>query len=107
MKQGKELKMFSGNNSSARCALLGAMVLFCATVSAAPVETNTLSSSDIAALTNNTEFADILNGGDYTIYNRTTTSNGTEKQLYVIKAVVYEVGILTEIDENSTESSES
>lgn len=71
-------------------------------------ESNKLSASDIATLTNSTGLADIIaNGGDFTVYNQTTNSNGTEKQLYVIKAVVYEVGILTEIDDNSTESNES
>lgn len=95
------------NQLSVPCVFVGIIVgLFCCTYSA-PVETNTLSSADIAALTNNTEFADILNGGDFTVYNQTTTSNGTEKQLYVIKAVVYEVGILTEVDENATDISES
>lgn len=89
-------------------ALFCVMGLMCGMAMAAPVESNTLSPADIAALTNNTQFADILNGrGDITIYNQTTTGNGTEKQLYVIKAVVYEVGILTEVDENSTESQES
>jgi len=34
--------------------------------------------------------------------NSNATSNGTQKDLYVIKAVVYEIGILTEVDENST-----
>lgn len=94
------------NKSSVLCTLIAGAVLFCC-CTAAPVETNTLSSADIAALTNNTDFADILSGGDFTIYNETTSSNGTEKQLYVIKAVVYEIGILTEVDGNSTESNES
>lgn len=31
------------------------------------------------------------------------TANATRKDLYVIKAVVYEIGILTEVDENSTD----
>lgn len=76
--------------------------------SPAPAESNKLSASDIASLTNSTGLADIIaNGGDFTVYNQTTNSNGTEKQLYVIKAVVYEVGILTETDDNSTESNES
>lgn len=92
---------------SALAGITGLLLCTLAITWAAPVETNTLSPDDIAALTNNTEFADILNGGDITVYNRTTTGNGTEKQLYVIKAVVYEVGILTEIDDNSTESDES
>lgn len=95
------------NKFSVLCALFGTLALLFCTISAAPVETNTLSSADIAALTNNTDFADILSGGDFTIINQTTSSNGTEKQLYVIKAVVYEVGILTEVNENSTESDES
>lgn len=93
--------------SSVLCALIATLFCYTTLTSTAPVETNTLSSADIAALANNTEFADILNGGDITIYNQTTSGNGTEKQLYVIKAVVYEIGILTEIDENSTESFES
>lgn len=84
--------------------VVSAALLACA-VYAAPVEVNTLSPEDIAALTNNTGFAEILNGGNITVINSTTTnSNGTEKQLYVIKAVVYEVGILTEVDENDNSS---
>ncbi|XP_055325217.1 uncharacterized protein LOC129579296 [Sitodiplosis mosellana] len=35
------------------------------------------------------------------------TVNGTKKDLYVIKAVVYEIGILTEADENATSSEEN
>ncbi|XP_073839310.1 uncharacterized protein [Musca autumnalis] len=33
--------------------------------------------------------------------------NDTPKNLYVVKAVVYEIGILTEVDENDTDSFES
>lgn len=36
-----------------------------------------------------------------------TTTNSTKKDLYVIKAVVYEIGILTEVDENSTDEAYS
>lgn len=35
------------------------------------------------------------------------TTNSTKKDLYVIKAVVYEIGILTEVDENSTDEAYS
>lgn len=97
--------MFS--KTSVLCAFLFAATLFYISHSA-PVETSTLSPEDIEALANHTGLADFLaNAGDITIYNQTTSGNGTEKQLYVIKAVVYEIGILTDIDDNSTESIES
>lgn len=95
-------------NSNNRILLFGVTVLLCLSgIQAHPIQENTLSAADIAALTNNTELADIISNGDFTVFNETTSSNGTDKQLYVIKAVVYEIGILTEVDDNSTESKES
>lgn len=94
-------------NSTKSVALVLSVLCWTAAVLVAhPIQENTLSAADIAALTNNTELADIISNGDFTVFNE-TSSNDTDKQLYVIKAVVYEIGILTEVDDNSTESKES
>lgn len=52
----------------------------------------------------------LIDGENYTILGSgedTNSTNSTVKELYVIKAVVYEIGILTDVPENETELEEN
>lgn len=86
--------------------VVGIVYLVATTTNGLPIETNTLSPEDIIKLTNSSALADIFSGNYSTSSETEDTSNETKthKEIFVIKAVVYEVGILTEVDDddNST-----
>lgn len=92
-------------SASKLCVLL-AMATLCAISHGLPmIEKNTLSASDIIASLNNSELSDLFSGNSTVFNTSMVPTNDSQKQMYVIKAVVYEIGILTEVDSNETSDS--
>lgn len=92
-------------SASKLCVLLAMATLFAISHGLPMIEKNTLSASDIIASLNNSELSDLFSGNSTVFNTSMVPTNDSQKQMYVIKAVVYEIGILTEVDSNETSDS--